>query len=59
VEEILTAPGNIKYFVISEIKKFKENGILEEVLLAHIHPLMQAERLEICMEKLDQIIDGI
>jgi hypothetical protein len=32
------------------------DGLLDEVLMAHIHPLMLEERLPLVIEKINQIV---
>lgn len=56
VEEILKAQQNILQFLQEQFQQIIQKGLLDEVLLAHIHPLMQEERMELIKEKLEQIM---
>lgn len=57
VEEIAICDHRIKSFLKSEIQKIKTKGLLTEVLLAHIHPLIIEERLALVEEKINQILN--
>lgn len=57
VLEIRNTLQEIKEFLISQIKLMIEIGILEEVVLTHIHPIMIEERMPILMSKIEKIIE--
>lgn len=46
----------IREFIKDELIRIKNMGILVEVLMAHIHPLMVDERMPIVEEKIAQIV---
>ena len=56
VEEVLEAKENILLFLREQFNEIIHKGLLDEVLLAHIHPLMQEERMNMVKEKLEQIM---
>ena len=56
VNEIAATEESIKSFLINQLNIIIEKRMLEEVLMAHIHPLMLDERKSIVMEKITQII---
>ncbi|MCA4781804.1 nucleotidyl transferase AbiEii/AbiGii toxin family protein [Empedobacter stercoris] len=56
VDEIINAEDEVKSFIVSQFMNFKKKGILEEALIAHIHPIMLDERLSIVEEKLEMIL---
>lgn len=56
VEEVLEAEENILLFLREQFQRIIQKRLLEEVLLAHIHPLMQEERLDLIKAKLEQIM---
>lgn len=55
-EEINQSDSIIKQFLIQELQNMINKGLLQEVLMAHIHPLMIEERLPIVEEKITQIL---
>ena len=57
VQEIREAQENILNFLREQFGLIINKGLLDEVLLAHIHPLMQAERMDLVNEKLKQIME--
>ncbi|SFN53802.1 nucleotidyl transferase AbiEii/AbiGii toxin family protein [Salegentibacter flavus] len=57
VQEIKNDVPEIREFLRSEFKKFTDNDILEEILTAYIHPLMLEERMQLVIEKINQIIE--
>jgi len=57
VNEIKTAPEEIRNFIQSELKKMVDQALLNEVLEAHIHPLVIEVRHPLVMEKIYQIIN--
>lgn len=56
VAEISESEDRIKQFLKTQLMTIINNGLLEEVLMAHIHPLMQQERLPLVIEKINQIV---
>ncbi len=58
VDEILNAEDSIKAFLIEMLVNVKNEGMMDEVLLSHIHPLMVDERMPIVQEKIDRIINS-
>jgi predicted nucleotidyltransferase len=56
VKEILESDKRILQFLKSQLQKIYNNGILSEVILAHIHPLMIEERMPMMMDKINKII---
>jgi predicted nucleotidyltransferase len=56
VEEVINSEPSIRAFVFEQLQKISNKGLLNEVLMAHIHPLMIEERLTIVEEKITQII---
>ena len=57
VEEIANDEREIALFIQEQLQNIRNNGMLQEVLVAHIHPLMIEERLPIVEEKMAQIIN--
>lgn len=58
VEEIIISEEIIKQFLQEQIQSIIDQGLLDEVLMAHIHPLMLRERLPIIEEKLGLILES-
>lgn len=56
VEEIKICDLRIRSFLCQEFGKTIKLGILKDVLMAHIHPLMIEERLPMVEEKIYQIL---
>lgn len=56
VEEVIETNPNVRSFVIEQFQILKDIGLLNEVMMAHIHPLMIEERLPLVEEKIRQII---
>ena len=56
VREIRDTQENIFQFLREQFEQIINKGFLDEVLLAHIHPLMQEERMNLVKEKLNQIL---
>lgn len=56
VAEISESEDQIQQFLITQLMKIINNGLLDEVLMAHIHPLMQEEHLPLVIEKINQIV---
>jgi hypothetical protein len=40
-----------------QLQNITNKGLMQEVLIAHIHPIMLAERLPIVEEKIKQIMN--
>ena len=58
VQEIKTCDQRIGTFLKKQFKVIIQQGILSEVLVAHIHPLMQEERLPLVEDKINQILEA-
>jgi hypothetical protein len=56
VSEIEKDDRRIAVFIKEQIQLIIQKGLLQEVLLSHIHPLMLEERMPIVEEKITQII---
>jgi hypothetical protein len=56
VDEIAQSPADIRHFLQDEFKSIFRKGLMDEVLAAHIHPLMLEERLPNVQEKINNII---
>lgn len=57
VEEIENDDTRIANFLKKQLQNITNKGLLQEVLMAHIHPLMLDERLPIVEEKITQILN--
>lgn len=58
VQEIQESEASIKTFLKEALQKIVDAGLLNEVLMAHIHPLMLEERLPIVQEKIASILEN-
>jgi predicted nucleotidyltransferase len=58
VEEIAKDDKRIEIFIKEQLQNIINNGLMQEVLMAHIHPLMIVERLPIVEEKISQILNN-
>jgi predicted nucleotidyltransferase len=58
VEEISNDDKRIANFIKEQLQIISNKGLLNEVLMAHIHPLMSDERLPIVEEKIIQILNN-
>ena len=56
VSEIEQAHPQIKEFLKNELGKIQKSPFREEILSAHLHPLVLDDRLPVIMEKLEQIL---
>lgn len=56
VSEIEKDDNRIAAFIKEQLGVIGQKGILREVLLAHIHPLMLEERLPVVEEKITQLL---
>ena len=57
VEEIAKDDNRIARFIKEQLQNITNKGLMQEVLMAHIHPLMLDERLPIVEEKITQILN--
>jgi len=55
-EEIEKSPKKVRMFLQSELQKLVTQSVLEDVLMAHIHPLVIETRLPLVMEKINRIL---
>jgi len=58
-EEILSAPRDVKNYLMSEFKLLLKDPLMREAISAHLEPSVQAERFEIIIKKLGAIIQRI
>jgi predicted nucleotidyltransferase len=58
VEEIAKDDTRIEHFIKEQLQNIINNGSMQEVLMAHIHPLIIVERLPIVEEKISQILNN-
>ena len=58
VDEIAKCDKRILEFIKSEFQKIIDKGILEELLVTHIHPLIMDERIHIVKEKISNIMNA-
>lgn len=58
VEEVANEDERIKVFIKQQLKLIVDKGLLSEVLMTHIHPLMLDERLPIVEEKIAEILEN-
>lgn len=57
VDDIFKDDSRIANFIKEQLQNITNKGLMQEVLIAHIHPLMLAERLPIVEEKIKQIMN--
>jgi hypothetical protein len=57
VEEIAIEDSRITAFIKAQLQSIVDKGLLQEVILAHIHPIMIEERMPIVEEKITQILN--
>lgn len=57
VEEIVKDDSRIAHFIQEQLQEIIHKGMMQEVLVAHIHPLMLTERLPIVEDKITQILN--
>jgi hypothetical protein len=48
----------VRDFVRSQLQLIKEKGLLQEVLVSHIHPIMLGERMPLVEEKIKSILNA-
>lgn len=58
VEEIKQSNQRIQTFLKEQLQAIVSKGLLSEVLIAHIHPLMLEERMPVVEEKITQILEN-
>lgn len=58
VNEIQNDDERVSSFIKEQLKKIIGHGLLEEALVAHIHPIILAERLAIVEEKISKIVNS-
>jgi len=58
VEDFKKDDERIRRYIIAQLRNIVDKGLLPEVLMAHIHPLMIEERLPIVEEKISRILKG-
>ena len=56
VNEIKKSPHKVREFIQTELNKIVDQSLLNEVLEAHIHPLIIEQRLPLIVKKITQII---
>lgn len=56
VDEFAQAPAEVRHFLHDELRSIFQKGLMDEVLAAHIHPLMLEERLPLVQEKIKTIL---
>jgi predicted nucleotidyltransferase len=57
VEDIKNDNAIIAHFIKEQLQNIIHKGMMQEVLVAHIHPLMLAERLPMVEDKITQILN--
>ncbi len=57
VEEIANDDKRVTNFIREQLQSIKDKGLLEEVLIAHIHPIIIEERLPVVEEKIKEILN--
>jgi predicted nucleotidyltransferase len=57
VEEIAQDDRRIATFIQEQLQYITDKGLQQEILLAHIHPLMLPERMPIVEERITQILN--
>jgi hypothetical protein len=57
IEDIARDDIRISKFIKEQLQTLIQKGLLQEVLTAHIHPLIQEERMPIVEEKINQILN--
>ena len=58
VEEVSSTIPEIKDFLKTQFTILVKNSNYDEILSAHIHPLILADRLTIVKDKINQIINA-
>jgi hypothetical protein len=57
IEEILQSDVRIRRFITEQLEQISQLGV-EEVLMAHVHPLMLEERMPMVMEKINALLNA-
>lgn len=57
VEEIELDDSSVSDFIKEQLQNIINKGLMQEVLMAHIHPIMLEERMPIVDEKIAQILN--
>lgn len=57
VEEVSKSDKLIQEFLKEQLQSIITKGLLDEVLVAHIHPLMLEERMSLVQETIEQILE--
>ena len=58
VEEIAKAEVDISNFIKQQLNEIIQQGMIKELLMAHIHPIMLEERMPIVEEKITKILNN-
>ena len=56
VEEIQNADIRIKNYLIEQFKLIRDQGMMDELFIAHIHPLVISQRLPLVQEKINRML---
>jgi len=56
VEEIGRDEPEIREYLQQQLKKVIEQGLLDELLMYHVHPIMRDERIPVIEEKINEIL---
>lgn len=56
VNEMLDAPQQVRDFIQHSLRTMEQRGLMDEVLTAHIHPLILAERMSLVRERISSIL---
>ncbi len=59
INDMLTAPGDVKNYLINQFKMLLNDSILQEAMLGNLSYETQSERQKIINKKLLEIIDGV
>jgi hypothetical protein len=57
VEDIARDNTLISSFIKEQLSEIVKKGLLKEVLMAHIHPIMSDERIPIVDKKISKILN--
>jgi hypothetical protein len=55
VAEVLQSDARIRQFIAEQLKQINRLGV-EEVLIAHVHPLMSEQRMPMVIEKINALL---
>jgi len=56
VSEVIESESEISLFIAQQFQHIMDIGLLDEVLMAHIHPIMLEERMPLVKEKIELIV---